>query len=660
VRKLAVALLAGGACAGALPSSAPARISFTTCGKSIIFACGHMTVPLDRSEPNRGVITLAMRRHRAPVEGPKSAVIALAGGPGQPAIPFTEDFVELLGPVVADRDLIVFDQRGTGLSHPLRCHVFSHAEPRLTLGGAITRCAGQLGSARSDYSTAESVADIEAIREAGGYEKLVLYGTSYGTKVALEYAQEYPSHVEALILDSVVPQNGPEPLHLSTIAAVPRILRQLCSDRQCAHITSNPVGDLERLLKHIRRRPLIGRVLDGDGVAHTFRITSDDLLEALVSGDLEPVLRSEFPAAVHSAADGDTAALARLLARAAGAEGASEGIDVPLYYATSCEDQDFPFGRSAAPKTRLMQARSAIQGLPRSAIAPFTTGDVLALSDIPACAFWPFPAASFPAPDSAPLPDVPTLILSGADDLRTPTADARSVAAQIPDAHLLVVPNTGHAVLGTEPTACGRKALQALFASKTIKRCRPGPPVPFLRPTAVAPTRLADVAALEGYHGLPGKTLKAVLLTLDYFARNIVIRLGEKLEAGDLSSLISLRTGGLRSGWAGIRKSMLTFRDFSYVPGVKLSGFVSRTKADLDVSGRAAAPGRLALGTGRTLVGRLGASRVRLPARSSKALEGSAEGFSVQTALAGALGAGFRMRGGVPHARRASGAKAIP
>ena len=39
---------------------------------------------------------------------------------------------------------------------------------------------------------------------AGGYEKLVLWGTSYGTKVAEEYAQEYPQHVEALILDSVV------------------------------------------------------------------------------------------------------------------------------------------------------------------------------------------------------------------------------------------------------------------------------------------------------------------------------------------------------------------------------------------------------------------------------------------------------------------------
>ena len=54
--------------------------------------------------------------------------------------------------------------------------------------------------------------DIEAIRQALGYEKLVLYGTSYGTKVALEYAERYPEHVEALVLDSVVPPERPRTL----------------------------------------------------------------------------------------------------------------------------------------------------------------------------------------------------------------------------------------------------------------------------------------------------------------------------------------------------------------------------------------------------------------------------------------------------------------
>ncbi len=102
------------------------------------------------------------------------------------------------------------------------------------------------------------------------------------------------------MLDSVVPPNGPDPLDRATFAAIPRILRQLCAARACAQITPNPVGDLTRLVRRLTRGALRGRVIDGHGVAHTVRITSDELLEILLAGDLEPILRAEFPAAVRS------------------------------------------------------------------------------------------------------------------------------------------------------------------------------------------------------------------------------------------------------------------------------------------------------------------------------------------------------------------------
>ena len=152
-------------------------------------------------------------------------------------LPFAEQSLSLLGPIVSTRDLIVFDTRGTGFSHPLSCRSLESSNANNPPGEAISKCAQQIGPTRRFYTTADSVADIEAIRVAGGYEKLVLYGTSYGTKLAEEYAQVYPSHVEALVLDSVVPPNGPDPLNRATFAAVPRILRQLCAQRAAAHIT---------------------------------------------------------------------------------------------------------------------------------------------------------------------------------------------------------------------------------------------------------------------------------------------------------------------------------------------------------------------------------------------------------------------------------------
>ncbi len=106
------------------------------------------------------------------------------------------------------------------------------------------RCALEIGPARGGYTTQESVEDIEAIRQAAGYEKLVLYGTSYGTKVAEEYAERYPQHVESLVLDSVVPPNGPEPFSIPTFQAIGSVLGELCSNNACAGITTNPVADI--------------------------------------------------------------------------------------------------------------------------------------------------------------------------------------------------------------------------------------------------------------------------------------------------------------------------------------------------------------------------------------------------------------------------------
>jgi pimeloyl-ACP methyl ester carboxylesterase len=619
--RLAAALLT--ACAWILVLGAPqwvasadAQIAFTPCGDSNNFACGHLTVPLDPSGATPGTITLALRRHRAPVGEAHSAIIALAGGPGQPALPFAETFAELLGPIASTRDLIVFDQRGIGLSDPLSCHALE--VPRLyhSFGPLIEACAGEMGRNRTFYTTADTVADIEAIRQAGGYEKLVLYGTSYGTKVAEQYAQDYPSHVEALVLDSVVPPNGPETLSRSTFAAVPRILRQLCVDELCAHITTNPVADLALLVKRMERAPLHAQTINGDGKAQPVLLSAGDLLEILLAGDFSPPLRAEFLTAIAAAARDDTAPLARLLATAEQAEGEPEDFDTPLYYATSCEEQDFPWSRAANPKARIAEERTAARALPASVFAPFTAATALELSNVQACAYWPFSTPA-PTPDEAPLPNVPTLILSGADDLRTPTANAREVAAQIPDSHLLVVPYTGHSVLTEEQTRCASEALQALFAPSTVKPCRAAPPPPSLHPPPLPPLRLARVSPANGYRGLPGRTLHAVSLTLDDYIRQLALQIELSSFSEHLTALPTLRTGGLRAGWAEFTAGTFSLHGYSYVPGMTVSGSIKAEAVDLQVGGSAAAHGTLRRGPHHSLVGTFGGIHVVLPANST-------------------------------------------
>jgi hypothetical protein len=223
------------------------------------------------------------------------------------------------------------------------------------------------------------------------------------------------------------------------------------------------------------------------------------------------------------------------------------------------------------------------------------------------------------------LPSVPTLILSGADDLRTPTSGAREVAAQIPGSHLLVVPDTGHSVLSSDPTHCASDALQALFAGKPIKSCAATSPPPILRLTPLAPRSLADLAPAPGNHGLPGRTLQAVVLTLGDFDRQLALQLVKQLESGGLGGSLSLRTGGLLAGWAGLAGATLTFDRYSYVPGVTLSGKLTSQASELRIGGAAAAHGTLRLGPHEQLDGVLDGKRVQTA-------DGALQAVSAQTA----------------------------
>jgi pimeloyl-ACP methyl ester carboxylesterase len=402
-------------------------------------------------------------------------------------------------------------------------------------------------------------------------------------------------------------------LNRPTFAAIPRILHQLCGFRECTHITPHPVADLARVVARTRGGAIVGRVIDRRGHGHPESIGSESLVGLLLEGDVDPLLRAEFVPAVRAAAQGDSAALARLLARGEnlGEEGTGGGIDGPLFLTTTCEDEVFPWSRAASPRTRLSQAAAQVAALPASTFEPFTRANVLQLSTMEACAFWPY-ATPAPFVDRAPLPNVPALILSGEADLRTPTANAREVAGAIPDSHLLSVPFTGHSVLTGEPSSCASDALQAMFAAQPIKPCRATPPPALLKLPPLPPARLAAVAPTRGYRGVPGRTLHAARLTLADLSHQILVGLLEALGSGGIFSSPSLSGGGLRAGWYELRGTRILLHGYSYVPGVTLSGSVSGPHVVLVVGGPAAAHGELRSDPHGTLAGTLGGVRVRL------------------------------------------------
>ena len=525
--------------------------------------------------------------------------MALAGGPGQATLPLASFIVKAIAPALSRHDVLLFDQRGTGASDPLHCGALEEANLG-SIGQLYEQCALDIGPARGDFTTAESVEDLEALRRAGGYERLVLYATSYGTKVALDYAERYPHEVEALVLDSVVPATGKEPLQLSTFQAIKPVLEELCSGGVCVGITANPTADLARLAAQLRRHALAGSVYDGDGHRHAATLTEPDLFSILLAGDLNPALRALLPAALRSALTHDPDPLLRLellseglipsLPSTAAQAEPSPDVDEALFATTTCEETPFPWQRGVSAPTRLAEARAALDAQPASAFYPFDASTAWVTSPIPACAQWP--DASTAPPSFGALPEVPTLVLSGGQDLRTPTAGARALAAQIPGSQLVVVPYTGHSVLGSDLSGCAARAVTAFFAGATVEACA-GAGDRFA-PTPITPTRLSAVRPPAGLGGRDGQTLVAVLDTLVDLNRQVI---GATLQANrELPTGSSF--GGLRGGYARLTGTAVVLRHFAFVPGVALTGtFPVRggqlQAATIQISGSEAARGEI-------------------------------------------------------------------
>ena len=196
-----------------LTPAAGAALRFKRCG-DFGFRCARLSVPLDRSGAVPGRVSLIVTRVRARQRGGATLppLFLLAGGPGQSATDAFSGALGLLYPAYAKRDLIVFDQRGTGRSGLIRCRRLERSN-LLRAGAPAAACARSLGRRRAFYTSRDSADDIEAIRKALGAERVALFGTSYGTKLALGYAKLHPDRVERLVLDSVVELNGPDPLY---------------------------------------------------------------------------------------------------------------------------------------------------------------------------------------------------------------------------------------------------------------------------------------------------------------------------------------------------------------------------------------------------------------------------------------------------------------
>ena len=198
--------------------------------RNLSFECGRTEVPISYDEPQGATLPLFLVRVK--VAGQTDRVGSLVVNPGGPGGSGADAAIGLAltlpTDVLARFDLVGFDPRGVGLSTPVECipselkDRLVAAEPRPTTDQQLTDafaladevgkdCADKYGSALGSFNTVATARDMDRIRQALGDEKLTYLGYSYGTTLGSTYAELFPEHVRALVLDGAVdPDKTPE------------------------------------------------------------------------------------------------------------------------------------------------------------------------------------------------------------------------------------------------------------------------------------------------------------------------------------------------------------------------------------------------------------------------------------------------------------------
>ncbi|WP_299775144.1 alpha/beta hydrolase [uncultured Pseudoteredinibacter sp.] len=395
--------------------------------------CGELTRP----ETVGGEKTIAVHYAVLPAlrdNFPGEAVLAIAGGPGQSAMDLAAHFNQTLSDVRRERDILLIDQRGTGRSNILHCdemdslEQLSFDDQSMDIAKETQRCKDDLAVDLNGYTSRQALADFEAIRKKLNYEKLHLFGTSYGTRMVQLYMRHHPNVIATASMDGLVPlQQNVLAVGESVDHSMELMLKQCELQPACHNRFPNLRQDFESLLSNIGGQTLLQGVkhpISAEGAA--LRLTKSKLNGILRLALYSQQARSLLPYAIDRLKLGDSGPVLGLF----GLTMSGFDLAMGMHAAVVCAE-DWP---------RLTeQDRQALKG---SLIGE----DMIAALDI-ACPIWQLEAdvADFAEPLHS---DIPTLLLSGKYDPATPPAWAETMIEQLSHSRHIVFPNGTHAVAG--------------------------------------------------------------------------------------------------------------------------------------------------------------------------------------------------------------------
>lgn len=400
-------------------------------------ACGTMEVPENWEDPDKGSISITYAIIKSDSKKYEDPVVYLMGGPGGSAITLLPIFID--HPILANRDIILIDQRGTkysgGVCPEIGEKVIDIISDNLTpeeeyeqLSGFAEACKNEMVKNDMDpasYNTIENAKDIIALRKHLGYKEWNLYGSSYGTRLALEIANIDPTGIRSLVLAGPISreQKFYQDYSANFIRSLNLVFENCKNDPGCNERFPDLKSLYLSLLQELSQNPLTVTVNRKD-----FIINSSDL--ALMVHQMLYNRRTigSIPSFLTAFSEGDQDVIESGIYPLFYLSGI---VDFGMYMSTQAFDEgwyditsEFLKGEKEFPETRYGMA--------------FHNGEIRITPS------WHSERYSISyEPEKIQLP---TLILAGEYDPVTPPSYGQYISEQLPDSHYYTVPGRGHAL----------------------------------------------------------------------------------------------------------------------------------------------------------------------------------------------------------------------
>lgn len=379
-----------------------------------------------------GAIDLAVVRVRRRGQPPGKVHAILAGGPGDSGVEGVLGLARQGGAAwfdLMDGDVIGIDQRGTGASHPnlassvrYRLPLDRPGSPEAWLPVIREACRHEAARLRAEginlqaYNTEESADDVDAVRLAFGYGKLILWGRSYGSHLAIATLRRHPEGVERMIL---VSPEGPDHTWKSP-AQIDDVLQRIAVRAEAPEL----IGNMRKVFEDLSRAPVSVAVTDPQ--THAVReivLGKFDVQLVVAQAIGDPRALAGLPAAFRGMASGNYRAIGQIAYNYRMTVGIQSAMKQAM---------DLSSGASDARRRQIhREARTAL------------LGNALNFPGMELASAWGI--ARLPARFRLPVRSaIPVLIMVGDLDVRTPVSNAEEIAATLTGAHIVVVANAAH------------------------------------------------------------------------------------------------------------------------------------------------------------------------------------------------------------------------